>query len=142
VLVDHGNLDLGRGRFDGMGVQMVRLVEGLNRTVLASPKPSVVVIEEIRFHKSGDAARMYGAISLRVMEECERLKIPYTGIPPGTVRRLVLGEGRGNAKKAQVARAMSERFDTVFSCHDESDAVACALAWLIDMEVVDGPEAG
>lgn len=121
--------------FEGGGMPMIRLTDGINQLFNSVKKP-FVAYELIHFHKSTKAAQTYGWVRGKIMEECEIRNIPYAGFAPSTVRMHVMGNGK--AKKEQVKRVLQSTFKVKFDNDDESDAVACALAFMIKQGWIDG----
>lgn len=111
-------------------MQMVRLTSMFTSLVERYlDRNPVMVYEEITFHSGVEAAHVYGAVSMKLMEICEHFKIPYTGMYPSTIRKIAFG--KGNVGKDFVKRVLQNRFNVEFKKEDESDAVACGLAYLI-----------
>lgn len=149
VLLTYGVLDFSTKKTEGGGIQAMRMTEGfedlLRRTLMPDETglvPSVVVaFEEIRFHGMNagvDAAHVYGAVVSRLMEQCERMSVPYTGINPASARKLAWG--KGNLKKPQVRKLVEEQYVRGRLPSDKNhgldiaDAVTVALALKAKME--------
>jgi len=86
-------------RFEGGGMRFVRYERFL--TELLSVGVKQVFFEEVRRHKGTDAAHIYGAFCGILEKMCEAHKVPYTGIPVGTIKRFITGKGNAN-KEAMV----------------------------------------
>ncbi len=89
------------------------------------PKVNIVFFEEVRRHLGVDAAHAYGGFLSHLTSWCEKLKIPYQGIPVGTIKRFVTG--KGNASKLEVierVRALGH------SPTDDNEADALSLLHL------------
>jgi Holliday junction resolvasome RuvABC endonuclease subunit len=128
---DWGYWDLGRGKTQGGGMQMVWLSEHLKELLhmwqqWADVDRLVVAFELISFHKGIEAAHIYGALSMRLMEQCERMDIPYQGVQLIKIRRLVTGKGR--IKKVEIRKFLEGRLNCKFGTSDEADATAVAIA--------------
>ena len=59
--------------------------------------------EEVRRHVSTDAAHAYGGFLATLTAWCEHQRIPYQGVPVGTIKKHATG--KGNANKAAVIAA-------------------------------------
>jgi Holliday junction resolvasome RuvABC endonuclease subunit len=82
-----------------------------------------VYFEEVRAHRGVIAAQSYGAFLGHLTAWAEMFKIPYRGVPVGTIKRHVTG--RGNADKAAVIAAVR-----ALGFHPVDDNEADALALL------------
>lgn len=76
--------------------------------ILDGHNVTAVAYEEVRRHMGVDAAHVYGGIVAVIGEECERRKLPYRGIPVGTVKKLATG--KGNADKVAMVGAANARW--------------------------------
>ena len=81
-----------------------------------------VHFEEVRHHCGVDAAHAYGGFLAHLTAWCERQKIPYQGIPVGTIKKFITG--KGNASKDQVIAAVRVLGHTPV---DDNEADALAL---------------
>ena len=102
--------------------------------VLATTAPSsgvsgldAVYFEEVRRHLGVDAAHAYGGFLATMTSWCEHQKIPYQGVPVGTIKRHVTG--KGNAGKSEMVSAMRARGYLVAD-DNEADALA-VLVWAL-----------
>ncbi len=102
--------------------------------VLATTAPSsgvsgldAVYFEEVRRHLGVDAAHAYGGFLATLTSWCEHQKIPYQGVPVGTIKRPVTG--KGNAGKSEMVSAMRSR-GYVVADDNEADALA-VLVWAL-----------
>ena len=66
-------------------MRFVRLRSYIDQ-LIASSKPDAIFYEEVRRHLGTDAAHIYGGIVAVITETCERLAIPYAGIPVATIK--------------------------------------------------------
>lgn len=115
-----GVWNLKGGRYEGGGMRFVNLRRYLNQ-VKDSTKIDQVVFEEVRRHLGTDAAHIYGGIIAVVTSWCEENKIPYTGIPVGTVKKIATG--KGNANKEQMLAAAAAKWPShQFVDDNEADA--------------------
>ena len=81
-----------------------------------------VVFEEVRRHLSTDSAHVYGGFLSVLTSLCEEWKVPYVGIPVGTIKKFTTG--KGNAGKEEVIDAVKS-WD--FSPCDDNEADAIAI---------------
>ena len=102
--------------------------------VLATTPPSsgvsgldAIYFEEVRRHLGVDAAHAYGGFLATLTSWCEHQKIPYQGVPVGTIKRHVTG--KGNAGKSEMVSAMRARGYLVAD-DNEADALA-VLVWAL-----------
>lgn len=120
--VASGTWDFRPGRFDGAGVRYVRFRKQLLE-ILLKGEVGAVFFEEVRRHVGADAARVYGALFGVVTSVCEELKIPYNGVPVGTIKKSWTGKGNAS-KDMMVAEAIKHGYD--ISDDNEADAIALA----------------
>lgn len=113
-----GVWELSTGRFEGGGMRYVRLrsylVEISNRFSIKR-----VYFEEVRRHMGVDAAHVYGGIIAEVMAWCEMMKLPYLGIPVGTIKKFACG--KGNATKDMMVAAARKKWGHLYD-DNEADA--------------------
>ena len=119
-------------RFEGGGMRYLRFEHWLGEiSTLAgylSGQVGSVYFEEVRRHCGVDAAHAYGGFLAHLTAWCERHKIPYQGIPVGTIKKFITG--KGNASKAQVVSAVRALGHTPVD-DNEADALAllhCSLS--------------
>ena len=119
--LESGVWDLSPHRHEGGGMRFFRL-----RNYLAKVCGGVdlVVYEEVRRHLGTDAAHIYGGIVAIIQEHCETHapKIPYQGIPVGTIKRFATGKGNSN-KEAMVAAARELWPQLNIKDDDQADAL-------------------
>ena len=119
-VVRSGEWDLSSRRHEGGGMRFVRVARYFAE-LLESVQSPTVFYEEVRRHMGVDAAHVYGGIVAVIAAECERRKVPYAGIPVGTVKKRATG--KGNADKARMidaARGQWPGFEPVSD--NEADA--------------------
>lgn len=126
VVKAHGHWDLKGGRFEGGGMRYVRFRKYLTTLLDAYPEIKMVGFEEVRMHMGVDAAHVYGGIVANLTEVLETRKIPYAGIPVGTVKKRATGKGNAN-KLAMVAAATTEWPALGALTEDEADALWIAV---------------
>lgn len=119
--IKSGTWNLRGGRFDGAGMRFVRFAAHLCELHTASPLARIAY-EEVRRHIGTDAAHIYGGLWGTLTGWCENWKVPYQGVPVGTIKKDATG--KGNASKEQMIAAMRE---AGFSPADDNEADALAL---------------
>ena len=129
-----GTWDLGSRRHEGGGMRFLRLRGYLGELFDSGGGDISVIYEEVRRHMGTDAAHVYGGIIAKITEECEARvpKIPYMGVPVGTVKKLATG--KGNANKAAMVEAAKKNwpgFEPVD--HNEADARWIAVAGEVEL---------
>lgn len=131
--VTHGYVRFKPQRFEGGGMRYLRFrrwLDEVQATALSSTGVSgldVVYFEEVRRHLGVDAAHAYGGFLATLTSWCEHQKIPYQGVPVGTIKRHVTG--KGNAGKSEMVLAMRARGYLVAD-DNEADALA-VLVWAL-----------
>lgn len=115
---DSGTWNLKGGRHEGGGMRFLRLRKLLIE-LLDSVNPEFIAYEEVRAHMGVDAAHIYGGVIAVISEECEKRKVPYVGIPVGTVKKFACG--KGNANKDMMVLAAKKKWD-LYLGEDEADA--------------------
>lgn len=100
--IQSGTWDLSSKRHEGGGMRYVRLARYLSE-LFDSSHAVAVYYEEVRRHLGTDAAHIYGGIVAMIAAECERRKIPYGGIPVGTVKKRATGKGNADKEKMLAA---------------------------------------
>lgn len=109
------------GRFEGGGFRFLRFQQWLTG-VYAVSGFEIVVFEEVRRHLSTDSAHAYGGYMATLTAWCEQTKIPYQGVPVGTIKKYACG--KGNASKEEMIAAMRAKGHTP---KDDNEADALAL---------------
>jgi len=118
-------------RFSGGGMKMLKFRNWLENLHQTSGHIEIIVFEEVRRHVGTTAAHVYGGFLGQMSAWSEENKIPYQGIPVGTIKRHVTG--KGNASKEEVVRAIVERG---YSPMDDNEADAIALLhYAIDVKI-------
>lgn len=117
-----GVWDLSGRRHEGGGMRYLRLRHFLSEALAGVTS---VAYEEVRHHIGTDAAHVYGGIVAVISAECEALRVPYVGIPVGTVKKYATG--KGNAKKDAMIEAASARWPG-YRCIDDNEADARFIA--------------
>jgi crossover junction endodeoxyribonuclease RuvC len=130
-----GVWDLSQGRYEGGGIPFLRLERFLT-DLITMVGPTVVGFEEVRSHTRVNpktkqrffgvtAAHFYGGGMTTIETVCERLRLPYQGIPVGTIKKRATG--KGNANKEAVQAAAEKYWDITCEDDNEADALWCAL---------------
>jgi Holliday junction resolvasome RuvABC endonuclease subunit len=126
-VISSGTWDLRPNRYEGAGMRWLRLRSFLDQTAPLSL--DLVAYEEVRHHAGVDAAHIYGGIVSVLQSWCETLKIPYTALPVGTIKKHATG--KGNAKKDAMLAAARERWPGQMVADDnQADAL-----WIMDLAV-------
>lgn len=124
-----GTWGLKPGRYDGGGMRFVKFRARLEELYKASPF-ELVFYEEVRRHAGTDAAHVYGGFMGHLTEWCETHKVPYEGVPVGTIKKF--WTGNGSASKLLMKIHAKHRGFTVI---DDNEADALALFHLKIEEV-------
>ena len=131
--VTHGYVNFKPQRFEGGGMRYLRFRRWLDELLtMVAPSSSLqglgaVYFEEVRRHLGVDAAHAYGGFLATLTSWCEHQKIPYQGVPVGTIKRHVTG--KGNACKSEMVSAVRARGYPVAD-DNEADALA-VLDWAL-----------
>jgi hypothetical protein len=115
------------GRFEGGGMIWLRFRGWLREVDETSGGVGVVVFEEVRRHLGTTAAHAFGGYLAHLTAWAEANRIPYQGVPVGTIKRHIAG--KGNADKAAVTEAV-RRLGFAPADDNEADALAL-LHWTI-----------
>ena len=126
--ITHGWVSLKTGRFEGGGMRYLRFKQWLSQLKGQVGEIGVVYFEEVRRHQGVDAAHVYGGLMATLTAWCEHHKIPYQGVPVGTIK--LHATGKGNAGKAQMIEAMQLKGHPVTD-DNEADALAI-LHWALE----------
>jgi hypothetical protein len=115
------------GRFEGGGMIWLRFRSWLQEIDKTSGGVGIVVFEEVVAHRGVTASHCYAGFLAHLAAWGEANKIPYRGVPVGTIKRHVTG--KGNADKQAVLDAV-RRLGFAPSDDNEADALAL-LHWAI-----------
>jgi len=125
-----GTLNFKPQRFEGGGMRFLRFRRWLNELQASAGEIHWVVFEEVRRHAGVDAAHAYGGFIGQLTAWCEAQRIPYQGVPVGTIKKHATG--KGNAGKAEMIAAAQARGHEP---QDDNEADALALlAWAVSQE--------
>lgn len=119
------------GRFEGGGMRFLRFGRWLGETLAFVGHVEAIYFEEVRRHRGVDAAHAYGGFLAQLTAWCEQHRIPYQGVPVGTIKRFATG--KGNAKKDAMIAAMQRRGHAPAD-DNEADALAL-LHWALSQGV-------
>lgn len=108
-LITSGTINLKGGRFEGGGMRFLRFRHWLDEMWHDQGPWAAVYFEEVRRHMGVDAAHIYGGIIAVLTAVCEEAKVPYGGIPVGTIKKMATG--KGNANKEMMLKAAREQFE-------------------------------
>jgi hypothetical protein len=126
--IESGTVSFRPSRYDGGGMRYLRFRGWLDTVASNAAGVSAVYFEEVRRHAGTDAAHIYGGFLASLTAWCEQNRIPYEGVPVGTIKRHL--SGKGNADKAAIIDAVRNRG---FKPADDNEADAIAiLLWAID----------
>jgi hypothetical protein len=116
------------GRFEGGGMIWLRFRAWLQEIDAMAGKIGIVVFEEVRRHLGTASAHAYGGYLAHLTAWAEANRIPYQGVPVGTIKRHIAG--KGNADKAAVIAAVKA---LGFDPQDDNEADALALLlWALE----------
>jgi hypothetical protein len=126
-VITHGTVQFRPGRHEGGGMPFLRFRGWLQEVDESVDGIDAVFFEEVHGHRGTAAAQIYGGFLAHLSAWAEMNKIPYEGVPVGTIKRHITG--KGNATKEEVIAAVRAKG---FSPVDDNDADALALLdWAI-----------
>lgn len=129
-LITHGFVSFRPQRFEGGGMRFLRFKRWLSEIKSLTNDIHLVYFEEVRRHLGVDAAHVYGGLLATLTTWCEHHRIPYQGVPVGTIKKHATS--KGNANKDEVIAAMRGKGHTVTD-DNEADALAL-LHWAIAVQ--------
>lgn len=110
-------------RFEGGGMRYLRFKRWLSTLKhMMDDSVQAVYFEEVRSHTGVDAAHAYGGFMATLTAWCEHHRIPYEGVPVGTIKKHATG--KGNASKEAMLEAAKGRG---YQPTDDNEADALAL---------------
>ena len=115
------------GRFEGGGMRYLRFRRWLTELKATQDALGSVYFEEVRCHLGVDAAHAYGGFLATLTAWCEHHRIPYAGVPVGTIKKHATGRGNAN-KDAMIAAARARGHNP--EGDNEADALAL-LDWIV-----------
>ncbi|RPE15462.1 hypothetical protein DF122_21175 [Burkholderia pseudomallei] len=128
--IAHGFASFRSQRFEGGGMRFLRFKRWLTEHKAIAGEIHALYFEEVRRHAGVDAAHAYGGFLATLTAWCEHHRIPYQGVPVGTIKKHATG--RGNAGKDEVIAAMRALGHAVTD-DNEADALAL-LHWAADTQ--------
>ena len=117
-----GTVEFKPGRWEGGGMVYLRFRAWLQEVDETAGGIGAVYFEEVRFHRGVAASHAYGGYLAHLTAWAEMSRIPYRGVPIGTIKRHVTGKGNAD-KDAVIAAIRALGFDPV----DDNEADALAL---------------
>ena len=126
-LITSGTAQFKPGRFEGGGMVFLRFRAWLQEIDETAGGIGAVYFEEVRAHRGATAAHVYGGFLAHLTAWAEANRIPYQGVPDGTIKRHVTG--KGNASKDEVLVAVRARGHRPED-DNEADAIALLL-WVL-----------
>lgn len=127
-LVTYGTQVFANTRFQGGGMQFLMFSRWLTQMLPFSE----VYFEEVKQHaKSVAAGHAYGGFMAILTSWCEANKVPYRGVPVGTIKKHVTGNG--GASKDAVKEAVEKHG---FNPQDDNSADALALMLYVRSKVI------
>lgn len=126
--IESGSTSFRPSRYDGGGMRYLRFRGWLQGIAGDAGAIAAIYFEEVRRHLGTDAAHVYGGLLATLTAWCEQQRIPYEGVPVGSIKRFIAG--KGNADKHAVIEAVRSRG---FHPKDDNEADAIAiLLWAIE----------
>ena len=127
-LITTGTASFKPGRYDGGGMRYLRFTNWLTELDRLSGPINVIWFEEVRRHAGTDAAHVYGGLMATLTAWAELHRIPYQGVPVGSIKKHATG--KGNADKVSMINAARARG---YSPADDNEADAIAiLHWALE----------
>lgn len=120
--IQHGWVSFKAGRYEGGGMRYLRFKQWLQEMNSLTGDIQAVYFEEVRRHMSTDAAHVYGGLLATLTAWCEQNKIPYQGVPVGTIKKHMTN--KGNASKAEMIEAVQARG---YGVTDDNEADALSI---------------
>lgn len=115
-------------RYSGGGMRFLKFNKWLHHIKDLNNGIDEVYFEEVRRHVGTDAAHVYGGLMGVLTGWCEDQKIPYEGVPVGTIKKSICG--KGNANKEEIIDAVKKKG---YEPKDDNEADALALlCWRLD----------
>ena len=127
--IESGSVSFKTKGFEGGGMRYLRFQYWLADLLIIAGKIDVVYFEEVRRHLGVGAAHAYGGFLSHLTSWCEMNKIPYQGVPVGTIKRFITG--KGNASKSEVIASVEALGHFPI---DDNEADALALLHLAGAE--------
>jgi len=97
-IISSGTCEFRSRRFEGGGMRYLRFNRWLEDAKKTLREIDVIYFEEVRRHAATDAAHVYGGLVAVVTAFAEHHKIPYQGVPVGTIKKHVTERQRQQGK--------------------------------------------
>jgi hypothetical protein len=120
--VESGISNFSPQRYEGGGMRYLRFRRWLDDVIACTGDIGQVYFEEVRGHRGTDAAHIYGGLMAHLTSWCEERRIPYQGIPVGTIKKAATGKGNAD-KDAMIAEARRRGYNP----GDDNEADALLL---------------
>ena len=120
--ISSGTAEFKPGRFQSVGMVFLRFRAWLQEIDETAGGVGAVYFEEVRFHRGVTAAHAFGGYLAHLTAWADMNRIPYLGVPVGTIKRHIAGKGNAD-KQAVIAAVRALGFDPV----DDNEADALAL---------------
>ena len=136
ALVDHkgsvtsGTVEFRQDRWQGGGMRFLRFRAWLDEIHRLSGGFEQLIYEQVRRHAGTDASHLYGGWLAILEVWCEQNSIAYQGVPVGTIKNFLTGQGNAN-KDAMITAARQRGFSPADD--NEADAIAILL-WAIETQ--------
>jgi hypothetical protein len=128
--IQSGSSSFRPSRYDGGGMRYLRFRAWLDGIAANAAGIAAIYFEEVRRHVGTDAAHVYGGFLATLTAWCEQHNVPYEGVPVGTIKRFI--SGNGNADKKAVIEAVRARG---YRPNDDNEADAIAiLLWAVETQ--------
>ena len=108
-------------RYSGGGMRFLRFRKWLDEIKALNYGLDEVYFEEVRRHVGTDASHVYGGFMAHLTAWCEQDGIPYEGVPVGTIKKFMTGNG--SASKDMMMEAIRQKGHAPQD-HNEADALA------------------
>ena len=123
--ITSGVMSFACDRYSGGGMRFLRFRKWLDEIKALNNGINEVYFEEVRRHVGTDASHVYGGFMAHLTAWCEQEGIPYEGVPVGTIKKFMTGNG--SASKDMMMEAIRQKGHTPQD-HNEADALAL-LYW-------------
>jgi hypothetical protein len=127
-LITSGTVSFKPSRYDGGGMRYLRFTNWLSEIDRLSGPIEAIYFEEVRRHAGTDAAHVFGGLLAVLTSWGELRGVPYQGVPVGTIKKFLTGQGNAN-KQAIIDAARARGFSLVDD--NEADAIAILL-WALE----------
>jgi len=129
-LITSGTASFKPSRYDGGGMRYLRFTNWLTEIDRLSGPIEAIYFEEVRRHVATDAAHVFGGLLAVLTSWAELRGVPYQGVPVGTLKKFLTGQGNAN-KQAMVDAVRMRGFSPADD--NEADAIAILL-WAIETQ--------